>query len=424
MEVEKVTLQLGMLTHEVTICTNDELDAHTVGIPKRLFAELTLPEDLEFEWELKDKRFVLGPFIGMIRYYNFEKIKLRNLNFLLRWLNDYKNIKGLIYVIPICEIDIKNRFVNGYYYNPNKRKKEQWTYGTFPFPCAAFHRPFLRLGKKYKILTDIIGDTCFNKNEPGKWEFYSWMTENPLTKGFVPYTENLEQMKQIYLLLEKYPMLYLKRRYGGLGNGIYQVRKTDQGFEVIDNKQQKHSFINRVKMEEHLGNILKKHKYIVQQGVPFQFDGKNIDFRAYLQKDGTMEWKFRGCIARVASSGNITTNIRFTEKLIAGKEALMHLYGYQENTASEKIKKIEEACILCGRSIDQFGGHYGDIALDFIFDHNDNIYFLEANSGYGHKSLALLREPQLRQEIMNSPINYAKALAGFPSTSNKAYLSR
>lgn len=411
---QKLNLNLGVMKQEVTIDCLDDLAENVIGIPKFFLEQITIPEDIEFDWYIKESNLVIGPFIGIVRYYSMEKIAPRNLNFLLRWLIDYNNIKGLIYVIPLTEIEEGRSTINGFYYDPNKKKNKRWTYGTFPFPSAAFNRPFLRVGKKYQTLVNIIGDTCFNKKEFGKWEFYSWMLQDPLTETLVPYTENLTQFSQVSQMLEKYEVVYLKRRYGGQGKGILQVKKNNSNFEVINISEGKEVFTKEKDMEEYIGNVICKQKYIIQQGVPFKVKDKQIDFRVYLQKDGSKKWKATGIIARVAKSGKIITNIRYTDQILSGKYALMTLYEYDERLTNEIITKIEKACLLAGLSIDKYAGHFGDIALDLVFDGDTKkIYFLEANSGYAHKSLVKINDNSLREEILNRPMAYAKALAGF-----------
>ena len=102
------------------------------------------------------------------------------------------------------------------------------------------------------------------------------------------------------------------------------------------------------------------------------------------------------------------TNLRYTEKLLSGKEAIKEFYGFDGEHADRVVDKIERACILAGKSLDINLGHFGDVALDFILDRKGSIYFLEANSNYGHASFEKIRDIELRNCVFKSPMEYAK----------------
>jgi hypothetical protein len=136
-----------------------------------------------------------------------------------------------------------------------------------------------------------------------------------------------------------------------------------------------------------------------------------------LQKDGSKEWKVRGFISRLAKPYSVITNLKFTEKILLGEEALKVLYGFNPKAVNLITRKIEESSILVGKSLDKNLGHFGDIALDFILDSNGNVYFLEGNANYGQASFRKIKDYELRNSVFKSPMEYAKALSGFSAKS-------
>jgi hypothetical protein len=121
----------------------------------------------------------------------------------------------------------------------------------------------------------------------------------------------------------------------------------------------------------------------------------------------------RGIIGRLAKPGSVITNLRYTEKILPGEDALKEFHGYAQKEAETVLSNMNEACIRAAESLDMNIGHFGDVALDFIVDQKGDIYFLEANSNYGHESLGKINDHELRKRVFESPLEYAKALAGF-----------
>ncbi len=61
-------------------------------------------------------------------------------------------------------------------------------------------------------------------------------------------------------------------------------------------------FDTEKELKSFLQGLLKRNRYVIQQGVPFVAGQKQVDFRAYLQKDGSEEWKVRGFICQAGQT--------------------------------------------------------------------------------------------------------------------------
>ncbi len=129
--------------------------------------------------------------------------------------------------------------------------------------------------------------------------------------------------------------------------------------------------------------------------------------------------KLEDLFVRLAKPNSVVTNLKFAEKILSGKKALKEIYGFNEKDVDQITQKIEESCILAGKSLEKNLGHYGDIALDFILDRQGNVYFLEANTNYGHASFGKIKDHELRDSVFRSPMEYAKALSGFSIKNEK-----
>lgn len=411
----KLVVHFGAWNREVEIGYSEDIEENRMGISYSLMAPFTVPDDIDFEYRKEGNELHIGPVLGIVRGNNFPHLN-RSRNILLPWVKDYHNIKGLVIIFPLSAVYEGAQSVKGFYYNPNNPQK-RWEEGTFPFPSAVFNKKTGGVDKRYRRLFEELTNGRFiNSSGTGKWEFFSALFNNPATKSKVPYTEKFLDFKQLFTILNKYGVLYLKRRYGSRGYGIIQVKKLENIYvvtRVLKNTQKKDQFETEIELKSFLKGLITKNGYIIQQGVIYQANHKQVDFRAYIQKDGSMEWKVSGFIGRLAKPNSVITNIRYTQKILPGKAALKEFYGLEGENADKAAENIEKACILAGQSMDINLGHFGDVALDFILDSQGNVYFLEVNAGYGHKIFREIRDYELRERIFKSPLEYAKALAGF-----------
>ncbi|MCA1011490.1 YheC/YheD family protein [Halobacillus halophilus] len=414
-EGEKIFFNFGSLKKEVQVRYSRFLEEDVMEVSANLMQPYTVPDDLDFDWYMKGRELFVGPVLGIIRGSSFNKITNYSLKILLRWVTDYRNIKGLVIVFPLSEVQPHAKFVRGYAFHPHSGNGK-WVEGIFPFPTAVFNRPVAGGGDKYRLLEQITEGRFFNSKGTGKWEFYSALSKRSETSSLVPYTEKYRDAGQLLKLLDTYQVLYLKRRFGARGYGIIQVRKEEDSIEVtnvVKGKQNKEKLHTEEEAEQFFSSRVKKNRYIIQQGVPFESDGKQVDFRGYLQKDAKGFWKLREYIGRRAKRDSVITNLRYTEKILPGQVALREFYGYDDDQIKSAAQKIEKACIQAGESLDQHLGHFGDLALDFILDSHGKVYFLEVNGNYGHTSLQKLNNTSLKEQIYKSPLEYAKYLSGF-----------
>jgi YheC/D like ATP-grasp len=410
----EAVLHIGVWKKEVTVTLDGEAELDSVCVPADLF-DFTIPEDIEFEWRSEGNELYAGPILGIVRGAGMKNINKKSLKILKRWVKSYHRIKGLVIIFPLSEVEEGAVSVKGFCYNP-AQKGGRWTEGTFPFPDAVFNRPVAGTGNKYHLLDRLTGGRFFNSRGTGKWEFYQALYKNPSARELVPYTEKFADFEQLFSMLDEYPVLYLKKRFGARGYGIIQIKKERKNIRVtrvVKGKQVKEYFHTKEDCVSSLKNIVKKNRYIIQRGVPFETNRKQVDFRGYIQKDSSMEWKLRGFIGRLAKPESVITNLRYTEKILPGEEALKEYYGFDDSKVSAAAERIKDACIKAGESLDMNIGHFGDVALDFIIDGAGDIYFLEANSNYGHESFAKIHALELRDRVFRSPLEYAKALAGF-----------
>ena len=403
-----INLCFGTFIKKLTIQIENNLEKGKVVLSPKLTAEMSIP-DLPYHYYFNSNNLFLGPFIGFLildRYYQDPKRQL------LRFAN-YDKIKGLIVLFKRNTIDRYNKTIKGYYYDP---QTQDFILGTFPYPTVIYNRTPVSQSM-YEHLTKHIGKNLFNYpyGNRSKWTFWKRMCKRPALKEHLPMTKRYKDANSLVEMLDQYEGVYLKPTKLAGGAGIYFVQKSQQGYLLTDSQGQR-SIINKDDLAKTLRRKLrKKATYIVQQEIPFNQLGNKIDFRVYLQKDITKEWKFRGMETKVSIKGSIISNSKNREKIMPGETALQEIYHLNESQTEQKVQEITKLCIEALKTMESYGEHLGDAAFDLVIDKEHKVWLLELQLNYAAEIKANRKEDERRvlPNILPTPFEYAKALTGF-----------
>lgn len=409
---ERLDVHLGLWKRNICVLYHDRIKEEVVEFSPDLLRGLSISEHIDFEWMRKRDGFHLGPVLGIVRGTSLENIRPGVLKIMRRWVVDYTSLKGLVIVFPRNEVHVGAEVVTGYGFAGG----EGFHAGTYPFPSAVFSRPSPGGERTYRLLDVLTSGRVFNRKGAGKWRFYCALRQDPATEKLVPHTEKYSTDARLVELLDHYSIVYWKRKYGAKGYGMIQMKKEENCYvvtRVLKGEQKKDIFSNTEQFKAYMSGIPDRNRGLIQQGVPYASEGKQVDFRAYVQKDPDSTWKVRGFVGRVARTGSVITNLRYTEKVMNGSDALQQIYKLGRKERKRLEKRVEAACLLAAERLDEAVGHFGDIALDFIINGDKEIYFLEVNANYGHTSLVRIGDAALKHSIYRSPLAYAKSLAGF-----------
>ncbi|MFP7299293.1 YheC/YheD family protein [Neobacillus niacini] len=409
---QRIILKIGGYSKELAVKVHDELPDNTIGVPQ-MSNELTIPEDIPYELVMNGRVLSLGPVIALVAYLNPSELTPKRLESLKGRFSEYLSIKGIIYVCASRGINIEKKHIEGYYYHPQgDTAATRWIYGAFPYPDVVYKRHPIDT-VRYNDLISQIGDRVINSYYFCKGELPEYASRNEVIKELFPETEKLTGLEQLSQMLRKHPTVYLKPPKGEGGRGIFNVTMDAEGNYVFVN----HNNLKTMMSEPaDLNQFLEKfihRQYIIQQGVSTTIGDKNVDFRVYMQKNGLKQWECQGMIGRVAKKDKIVTNLKYTDKLLMGIEAIKLLFGVGHYEAMQIQSKVYDNCMKVGMELDKCVGNYGDVAIDCIVDRNYHVWILEINKRYGYDSLAKVKNYHLRKRLFVTPFRYAKALAGF-----------
>ncbi|ABR49553.1 hypothetical protein Amet_3425 [Alkaliphilus metalliredigens QYMF] len=409
-----IILHFGMLIMKFKVIIKNNLSDDTIGLPKNFSNKYTIPTNIPYDVYCKAGEIYLGPVIAFVSRGGFKQLKKQKYIRSLPSFLDYNSIKGLIIICTKGSIDVDSGMIKGYYFDPRATDSElEWKYGEFPLPNAILNHSLMSQ-EKISALRKKMGDKVFNSYwlNLDKWETWEFLSNNPMLKDHLPYTEKFLGFKQLNYLLEKYSSIYLKPAKRARGIGLMKLDKDNTGISLVDYKKKKYYFNDNQSLALFLNNKLAI-PYIIQQAVYFKKNDRHVDFRLILQKNSKKEWSLTGLIARIAQEGSIITNKKGREKSILGRKALTSIFKVSE----ERAKKIEvdmtQVVIETVKMYERKGYHLGDVAADIAVDSNLKVWLLELQLNYGVNARTIEGLRDFFEKVISVPFKYAKALAGF-----------
>ncbi|WP_368504829.1 YheC/YheD family protein [Alkalihalophilus sp. As8PL] len=405
---DKIYFHFGTCTRELSVRKSDNLPRQTIGLSENIKNEVFIPEDLFYDINITENSISLGPVI----LYLISKRFLTRLDKVKDRLEKFVPVNGLIMISEPSGINTEQQLIKGYYFRPSNHEREATLKeGVFQYPGAIFKRVPLSLSLNEHLKKRTNG-FIFNSKFFNKWDMWKWLSPDQSVRGHLPDTKELSTLEEIEEMVSDFQTIYLKPKSGSRGKGIIQIRHEGDSYHIIDDKNKKW-VVECLEQQPVIDRVLKKKgEYMIQQGVPLVHESRNVDFRIYMQKDQTKDWKCTGLIARVAKPGSITTNLSHVDYLIKGKEAFNRIYGLDEREGELLFKQIEATCKKACQLLDQ-QGHFADIAIDFILDKELHVWILEMNKRYGYKSFSIIEDTHLFGDIISNPFFYASALTGF-----------
>jgi hypothetical protein len=344
LDVSAITVHFGAWNRKVKLAIDPDLPPDQIGLSDGMMKNLTVPSHLPYDVRIDENGLHIGPVIGFIVSQSREQITPEKLNCHTRRLSDYENIRGLIFLCAVDDIDQKTRTIKGQYYDPDGPDGPQWVKGRFPYPGAFYKR--IRIQQSvYDDLTKMIGpDRVFNRYYFYKLRFWNLMSRIPDAREHLPYTEELADIRQLNRFLEEYGSVFLKPSHGSQGHGILHVEKPGDRYR-FSFRGRKTSCMLTERQAVNLLNRLKDRKtYLIQQAVQMKYGKSPVDFRAYMQKDSRQQWTCKGMVARIAKSGSIVTNLRFLDRLMYPDEAIREVFQINHDEAKILERHIHEVC--------------------------------------------------------------------------------
>jgi hypothetical protein len=324
-----------------------------------------------------------------------------------------KELNTEVYVITAEELKLSGRKMRGFRYNADKKL---WVRELVPVPHVVYNRvPFRKMEMQPEVQQTI--QACIRSNQVSlfnpsffnKWSLFEWLNNSPVTRKYIPVTQQLSSSIELERLLSVHPAVYLKPIKGKAGRGIMRLERTtgknrqpEYRLFVQDNKEMQHIVhTHKDLLWKDLIDRCGVKEYIMQQAITLtSFKRRAYDLRVLVQKSSKGRWSVTGIGARLAGKSSITTHVPRGGSIDNPEKLLTHAFG--QNAAGRIIKQTRQAALLLAKQIEKSSGQQlGEMSMDLGVDTSGRIWFFEANS----KPMKF-DEPDIRQKSLESIIKY------------------
>jgi len=415
-EVSYITLRIGALAKKVQLIGRITGERDIVGLSKDISNEVNLPEGLSYQMVVRDGELLIGPVLGLMVSHKEEYLTERRLQHYLNLVTRYNEVQGLVIAFTLEGVMDDDKKVIGYAYDP---KKKSWVRGVYVFPAAVYVRRASVNMSLHDRLTKLVGNNFYNSYAFNKWELWDWLSKSPAIRPHLPETVLARDSGDVERLLNKFGKVYIKPYRGFQGLGIYQVEKSDRGYELrtrVEGENREQVFKTWSKLYQQLSADVDLMKYIAQQNINLlKVDDRIADMRVIAQKGRRGQWEIHGAVSRFGGKESVVSNISSGGHAENTGETLLKLYGKDaEMEAYCKWTEIQALALKTSEKLETAGFHYGNLGLDIALDQNGQLWIIEVNNVYPDHTIALdAANPMLYHATMGTPLLYSKWLAGF-----------
>jgi hypothetical protein len=237
------------------------------------------------------------------------------------------------------------------------------------------------------------------------------MIERSALKKHVPKTERMDDVERAISRIERWGCAYVKPIGGYGGKGVTRIEVIGSGrYRVsVDRTQVGENAKERLEYgpSELRELLLRKTRvpHLIQQGLNLiTIDGRKVDFRVVVQRDGQGIWHVVGIIPKMAPQDGVVTNI------IAGGQKLTWRSCVQlarREGRSLSREPLEKCALAIAKYLTRKAPHAGIIGFDLGIDVNDKVYMIEMNP----KPARSLLTPAMRKLSAKYSAEFAMYLA-------------
>lgn len=408
LEGQVITVTYGTLTIPKKLKINDELSDHCVGLSMHFTEGVIFPTEVELDAIIKEGTLQIGPLIGMVMYKNHQKLTDDRLELLKERIPEKDITKGVLFVCSQDWIDVKNKVMTGYYFTKNST----WKKGLFPIPTVIYNRTYMK-NVIFKKLRKGDKINVFNNCRLSKLKLWKLLYKEPFVNSHLPFTQTLKNVNSFIAMTNHFNTVYLKPTNLSRGRGIYQAKKMKLGYLIKDTRNRERIFFTKQELEQFINNLTKQRNYIIQQGVPFLYGNKLVDFRVYMQKDETKEWNCSGIYGRVSKSNRVITNLKHSQQLLTIDHALDKFFHLKKAERLKIEQEMIQACKNICTALEKKKQIIADVAIDVVVDKQMKIWILEVQVSYAADERLYELPESINKKVWQTPLYYAKALTGF-----------
>ncbi len=374
----------------------------------------------------------LGPLIGIFanRFSKTVKPFGEQTSFFRKLRSAADGLNAFCFAFCPSDIDWENKVIRGSIPPLPHDERSGWQTLPLPFPDVIYDRGLFPKGDKRRIATETRmvlrkypGVKLFNPAFFGKWKTHKLLSKHEVLHGHLPKTRLYTNPADIFELLGKHGIVYLKPSGGSSGRGIIRIAVSPAGYTVNFRESGQVKALQAAKGAElapYLKEILKGRRYIVQQGLKLaRINGCPFDIRVLMQRNRSGSWLRTGMAVRVASPGNFISNLHAGGHAEKISSVLPRVFP-DLNLAGKAINEIRRVCALIASWVTAEGHPlFGEIAVDLGIDESCKVWIIELNAVPGRSVFRRIKSKEILAQAISRPIEFAYFISGFAPQSTK-----
>ncbi len=413
-----VKLNVGKSQKVLRAKTNSSrLSRNTIHMNPSLIKKSFLEEDRKYGINFNQNEIYIGPVIGIVALKLDSKKRPygNQTTFFQEIIAGSRKLGQICFAFYFPDIDWKKKIINGYYHN-----NSGWHRGKFPLPDVVYPRSKFYVPHKADNRRRLkqAGVKILNPQMVGKWEAYRVFKRNPDMLPYLPETRFVNSFRQVEIMAKKYRAVYLKPVNGTKGKNIIRVTRNRKSpgycYQYhLNGGICKGSAGDLVQLRKKLHLVMTGKSYLVQKEINLLcYEGGIVDIRVMVQKNENGQWQVTGMACRVGKPGAITSNISGGGSGIRVETVLSKSF-FGKKEVDQIIDTIVFVAITAVKSVEDYLGNCGEAGVDIGVDKFGKVWFIEANLRPARYVFSLIGETKTRKKSIETPLLYARYLAGF-----------
>ena len=397
--------------------STSRLTQNSIYMNPSLIKKWFLQENRKYGVSFNQNKIHIGPVVGIVA----PKMNSKNrpygsqTTFFQEIMTSSRALGQICFAFYFTDIDWNKKIINGYYHNKNG-----WQRGKFPLPDVVYPRSKFYVSNQANSRRRLkqAGIKILNPQMVGKWEAYRLFKQNPNIQPYLPETRLINSFRQVEIMARKHRAIYLKPVNGTQGKNIIRVNRSQKspGYHYqyhCNGRLCKGTANDLLQLRKKLRPVMAGKTYLVQTEINLlRYKGGIVDIRVMVQKEHNGRWKVTGMACRVGKPGAITSNISCGGKAMKVETVLKKSFN-SEKQVNQIINTIIFVALHAAIGIEEHLGNCGEAGIDIGVDKYGQVWFIEANLRPARFVFSLIGETETRRKSIETPLLYARYLAGF-----------